>query len=68
MKILVSDPLGKGGMDLLRADKNFQVDEKTGLKPEELKKIIGNYEAILAGISGQDTTELDHYPFSIRRN
>ncbi len=47
MKILVSDPLGKGGMDILRREKNFEVDEKTGLKPEELKKIIGNYEAIL---------------------
>ncbi len=47
MKILVSDPLGKGGMDILRREKNLEVDEKTGLKPEELKKIIGNYEAIL---------------------
>jgi D-3-phosphoglycerate dehydrogenase len=47
MKILVSDSLGQGGMDILRKEKNLQVDEKVGLKPEELKKIIGGYDAIL---------------------
>jgi len=47
MKILVSDSLGQGGMDILRKEKNIQVDEKVGLKPEELKKIIGEYDAIL---------------------
>src|SRR3989339_1673826 len=47
MKVLVSDLLGQGGMDILRKEKNLQVDEKVGLKPEELKKIIGDYDAIL---------------------
>ncbi len=47
MKILVSDALGQGGMDILRKEKNIQVDEKVGLKPDELKKIIGEYDAIL---------------------
>ena len=47
MKILVSDALGQGGMDILHKEKNLQVDEKVGLKPEELKKIIGEYDAIL---------------------
>jgi len=47
MKILVSDSLGQGGMDILRKEKNLEVDEKVGLKPEELKKIIGDYDAIL---------------------
>lgn len=47
MKVLVSDPLGKGGMDVLTAEKNLTIEEKTGLKPEELKKIIGEYEAII---------------------
>ncbi len=46
-KILVSDPLGKGGMDELKKEKNIQVDEKAGLAPEELKKIIGDYDAII---------------------
>ena len=47
MKILVSDALGQGGMDILRKEKNIQVDEKVGLKPEELKKIIGEYDGYL---------------------
>jgi D-3-phosphoglycerate dehydrogenase len=47
MKILVSDPLGAKGVAILREEKSFEVDEKTGLKPEELKKIIGDYDAIL---------------------
>ncbi|MSR77293.1 MAG: phosphoglycerate dehydrogenase [Candidatus Omnitrophica bacterium] len=47
MKILVSDPLGKAGMDELKKEKDFVVEEKTGLPPEQLKKIIGDYEAII---------------------
>ncbi len=47
MKILVSDPLGKAGMDELRKESSFQVDEKADLKPEELKKVIGDYDAII---------------------
>lgn len=47
LKILVSDPLGAGGMTELRKEKGIQVDEKAGLPPEELKKIIGEYDAII---------------------
>lgn len=47
MKILVSDPLGQGGMAELKKEQNIQVDERPGLKPEELKKIIGEYDAII---------------------
>lgn len=47
MKVLVSDPLGAGGMTELKKEKNIQVDEKAGLPPEELKKIIGQYDAII---------------------
>lgn len=47
IKILVSDPLGKAGMDELKKEKAFLVEEKTGLPPEQLKKVIGDYEAII---------------------
>lgn len=46
-KILVTDPLGKNGMDELRRDPKIQVDEKPGVSPEDLKKIIGEYDAII---------------------
>lgn len=46
-KILVSDPLAKEGIAVLKQEKQFQVDEKQKLPPEELKKIIKDYDAIL---------------------
>jgi D-3-phosphoglycerate dehydrogenase len=47
MKILISDNLSKVGVDLLRRQERFQVDVNTGLKPEELKQIIGVYDALI---------------------
>ncbi len=47
MKILVCDALGKSGMDVLRKDKEVQVDERPGLKPDELKKIVGQYDGLV---------------------
>ena len=58
MKVLVSDLLGQGGMDILRKEKNLQVDEKVGLKPEELKKIIGEYDAILVRSATKLTADI----------
>ncbi|MBN1385136.1 MAG: phosphoglycerate dehydrogenase [Elusimicrobia bacterium] len=46
-KILVSDPLAKDGIELLQKNPEFTVDVKTGLKPEELIGIIGEYEGLL---------------------
>ena len=58
MKVLVSDSLGQGGMDVLRREKNLKVDEKVGLKPEELKAIIGDYDAILVRSATKVTKEI----------
>ena len=55
-KILVADPLGQGGMAVLSKDKSVVVDERPGLKPEELKKIIAQYDAIIVR-SGTRLTE-----------
>ena len=46
-KILVSDKHDKAGMDLFKGHDSLQVDIKTGLKPEELKAIIGEYDALM---------------------
>jgi D-3-phosphoglycerate dehydrogenase len=46
-KILVSDPLSKKGLEILERAKNLKVDLKPGLPPEELKKIISEYDAII---------------------
>ena len=46
MKILVSDKLSDAGVEILK-NGGFTVDVKTGLNPEELKEIIGDYDALV---------------------
>lgn len=58
MKILVSDPLGPGGMAELKKETNIQVDERPGLSPEDLKKIIGEYDAIIIRSGTRVTKEI----------
>lgn len=44
-KVLVSDPIDRAGIDIL--SQVAQVDVKTGLPPEELVKIIPDYDALM---------------------
>jgi len=46
-KVLVSDPLSNKGLEILGGAKNLKVDIQPGLSPEELKKIIPEYDAII---------------------
>ena len=46
-KILISDSLAEEGIELLRRSKEFKVDVKLKLSPEELKKAIKDYDALL---------------------
>ncbi len=45
MKILVADPIAEEGIQVLRS--YAQVDIKTKLEPEQLKAIIGDYDALI---------------------
>ncbi len=45
MKVLVADPVAPEGVEILK--KHAEVDVKTGLKPEELAAIIGDYEGLM---------------------
>jgi len=47
MKVLVSDNLGEIGVKMFQEADGIDVDVKVGLAPEELKKIIGNYDALV---------------------
>ena len=44
MKVLVSDNLSEVGIQMFREAQGIEVDVKTGLPPEELKRIIKDYE------------------------
>jgi D-3-phosphoglycerate dehydrogenase len=56
MKILVADPVAKEGIEALRAQ--AEVDVKLGLKPEELKGIIGDYEAFIVRSETKATADI----------
>ena len=47
MKVLVSDKLGDAGVELFEQEEGIDVDVKTGLSPEELKEVIGDYDALV---------------------
>jgi D-3-phosphoglycerate dehydrogenase len=44
-KVLVSDPIDQAGIDIL--SQVATVDVRTGLPPEELKAVIGDYDALM---------------------
>ncbi len=46
-RVLVSDPLSKRGLEILEKTKGLKFDLKPGLSPEELKKIIPEYDGII---------------------
>lgn len=58
MKVLVSDPLEEQGIEILRKEKSIEVDVKTKLPPEELAKIIGEYDALVVRSSTKVTNEI----------
>jgi len=56
MQILVADTIAEEGLEILR---NYaQVDIKLKLKPEELKAIIGNYDALIVRSETQVPAEI----------
>src|SRR5262245_47635324 len=58
MKILISDNLSKLGVELLKRYEQIQTDVNVGLKPEELKKIIGNYQGLIVRSETKVTADI----------
>lgn len=46
-KVLITDHISQDGVEILRKDADIEVDIQAGIKNTELKKIIGNYDAII---------------------
>ena len=46
MKVLVADELSAEGLEVLRKAPGITVDVRTGLKPAELKALIGEYDVL----------------------
>ena len=59
IKILITDRVAQEGVDLLRAQlPEAQIDERPGLKPEQLKAIIGEYSALIVRSETQVTSDV----------
>lgn len=58
IKILVSDPLSEEGLKLLKEVKEFQIDVRTGMKPDELKTVIKDYDALLVRSATKVTKDI----------
>ena len=57
-RVLVSDPISEKGVDALRNAEGISVDVNTGLKPEELLKIIGDYHGLVVRSQTKVTPEV----------
>lgn len=57
-KVLVSDPLSEKGLKILEKEKDFSVDVKVKQAPEALKKIIGNYDALIIRSGTKATADI----------
>jgi D-3-phosphoglycerate dehydrogenase len=58
MKVLVSDNLGDIGIKMFQDEPGIEVDVKTGLASDELKRIIGGYDALVIRSATKVTEEL----------
>jgi len=58
MKVLVSDKLAPEGLEILKKAPGLTVEVKTGLKPEELTGIIGDYDALAIRSATKATKEI----------
>ena len=58
MKVLVSDSLSDVGIEILQESPDIEVDVNTGLTAEELKGIIGQYDALVIRSATRITADI----------
>lgn len=58
MRVLVSDDLSTEGVELLRQLPGVEVDVKVGMKPDELKSVVGNYDAMIVRSATKVTADI----------
>src|SRR3989339_20712 len=57
-KILVADPIADEGIEILKKQKDTEVDVKLKLAPEEIIAIIGDYDALVVRSETKATTPI----------
>ena len=59
LKILITDRIAREGIELLHEQlPEAHIDERLGIKPDELKAIIGNYHALMVRSETQVTSDI----------
>ncbi|HLE18141.1 MAG TPA: phosphoglycerate dehydrogenase, partial [Syntrophales bacterium] len=58
MKVLISDSMSDRCVEIFKSAPGLQVDVNTKLKPEELKKVIKNYHALVVRSATKVTAEI----------
>ena len=56
MKIFIADSLSEKGLTVLKNEPGIEANMQPGLKPEEIIKLIGDYDALIVR-SGTTVTE-----------
>ena len=57
-KVLISDSLAEQGRAILEAASGIETDYRPGLKPEEIRQIIGVYDALIVRSGTRATAEI----------
>ncbi len=57
-RVLVSDPISDKGVEALKCAEGISVDVNTGLKPDDLLKIIGDYHGLVVRSQTKVTPEV----------
>jgi len=59
IKILITDRIAQEGIDLLRTQlPEAQIDERIGIKPEQLRAVIGDYTGLIVRSETQVTSDV----------
>jgi len=66
IKILITDKLAKEGIELLKSMKDVEPVVKTGISPEELASIIGQYDGLIVRSETKVTAKVLENPGKLR--
>ncbi len=66
VRVLVADAISPKGIELLESTPGFEVTVKTGMSPEELKKILGDHDALIVRSATKVTADVLAEPGRLR--
>gem|GEM_PF-3467809 len=58
-KVLISDKLAPEGVSILAETEQLEVDLRPGMKPEQLRAAVADYEALIIRSGTKVTSEID---------